>query len=758
MGMFDGKIVVVTGAGGGLGRCHALGFAKEGAKVVINDLGTAPDGSGENKSMANMVVEEIKKLGGTAVANYDSVATKEGAEGIVKTALDNFGRIDIFVNNAGILRDKTLLNMPEDWWDIIIDVHLKGTFLCSQAAARAMKDNGWGRIINTTSLAGLMGNFGQTNYSAAKAGIYGLTRAMSLELDRYGITVNVIAPIAKTRLTEDIVAIPEEMVAEQVTPFVLFLASDMADGINGRVFGIHGQQLLEYKMVKNEGVKKETDELWTPQEIMDHFDEISSFPEIAEGVPTSGEGITAVSGPRFSLTMNFASIEELQRYAQGLATGIPPLVDTPTTVTEPEESPLTTAIQRLTKIYEPDKAKGWTANIQFKVDGQITHTLEISDGKSSIAEGKKGTPTCTIEIDGEAVQDMMSGTLDPTKAYMQGRLKGDNMGDLMKLGRAFNFNKLPEVIKSEGGAQKVIEDAPSPAEETKPEPEEKKPEGMNRDYIGTMYTGDAHFVKPEKVKQYALATNESNPRYLQEPFDIPPLFPVSLLPELLTQIVEDADEMNLNLLRMVHAEHEMYYLEPMKPMDLIYGTAEIVSMEKRGINEFADVKVSCLHEGKPVVQMVARMMVRGMRKPGEEKKPSAPPEPLDQGKKLAEHVMKVTDDQSLRYADASGDDNPIHTDEDVARMAGLPGIILQGLCTMAFGSQAIVDKVLNGDPVRLKSLKVRFTKPVLMGDNLTTEIYDYGTNDKGLHELRFETKNQENVVVLGNGVAEVTIN
>lgn len=267
MGLLDGKVAVITGAGGGIGRSHALTFAKEGAKVVVNDLGGSRDGSGASHSMADKVVDEIKAAGGTAAANYDSVSTEEGAKAIVQTALDNFGRIDILVNNAGILRDKTLVNMSRDMWDLVIAVHLTGTCLCGQAAARAMKDQGQGgSIINTSSYAGLKGNFGQSNYGAAKAGIYGLTMVWAMELAKYNIRSNAIAPLAKTRMTEDISMVPDTAKAEDITPMVLYLASDLSKSVTGRVFGIHGKQLFEYKMLMTPGVTKSEGD-WSPDEI-----------------------------------------------------------------------------------------------------------------------------------------------------------------------------------------------------------------------------------------------------------------------------------------------------------------------------------------------------------------------------------------------------------------------------------------------------------------------------------------------------------
>ena len=209
MGMLDGKVALVTGAGGGLGRTHALLLAAEGAAVVVNDLGGARDGTGAGTSMADGVVNEIREAGGEAVADYGSVANKEHAQGMVQTAVDNFGRLDICICNAGILRDKSFKNMTDDLWEVVNDVHLRGTYYSAKAAYDRMLEQGeGGRIIVTSSTSGLLGNFGQTNYGAAKAGIAGFARCLYLEGARYGVTVNILAPTALSRLTEDI--LPEQ--------------------------------------------------------------------------------------------------------------------------------------------------------------------------------------------------------------------------------------------------------------------------------------------------------------------------------------------------------------------------------------------------------------------------------------------------------------------------------------------------------------------------------------------------------------------
>jgi NAD(P)-dependent dehydrogenase (short-subunit alcohol dehydrogenase family) len=278
MGLLDGKVTVVTGAGNGIGRATALLFAREGAQVLVNDLGGARDGSGNAPSAADAVVTEIRAAGGQAAANYENVASKEGAEAIIAGALSAFGRIDVLLNNAGILRDKTLLKMSLAEWQAVLDVHLTGSFLCTQAAALKMKEQGSGSIINTTSVSGMLGNFGQANYAAAKAGIYGLTRTASIELQRYGVRVNAVAPIAKTRLTEDLPMfekIEDTLSPDHVAPAHLFLASALSKDVTGVVLAVAGARMSVFKVVESAGKYKESEGgVWDAQEIADHFESI----------------------------------------------------------------------------------------------------------------------------------------------------------------------------------------------------------------------------------------------------------------------------------------------------------------------------------------------------------------------------------------------------------------------------------------------------------------------------------------------------
>ncbi|HEY8146907.1 MAG TPA: SDR family NAD(P)-dependent oxidoreductase [Kofleriaceae bacterium] len=259
--LLRGKVAAITGSGGGIGRADALLFARHGARVVVNDLGGSRDGTGGDRAMADRVVDEIRAAGGEAVADQGDVSEPAGAEGLVRRAVESFGQLDILVNNAGILRDKTLRKMAVEQWDAVIKVHLRGTFLCTQAAAQHLMDRGApGRIINTTSVSGLKGNFGQANYAAAKAGIYGFTMTAALELVKYGITVNAIAPIAHTRMTEDLPmmsAMPDAaqlLAAERIAPAALFLASDRAADITGAVLAVEGARMYVYRMSQTPAV------------------------------------------------------------------------------------------------------------------------------------------------------------------------------------------------------------------------------------------------------------------------------------------------------------------------------------------------------------------------------------------------------------------------------------------------------------------------------------------------------------------------
>jgi NAD(P)-dependent dehydrogenase (short-subunit alcohol dehydrogenase family) len=282
MGLLEGKIAIITGAGRGIGRAEALAMVKEGAKVVINDLGGGLDGTGKQAMVADEVVNEVVAVGGQAVADYSDVGTLEGVDNMIWRALSKFGRLDIMVNNAGILRDKMLLNMEENDWDLVQKVHSKGTFLCTRAASRIMRAQGQGGVIlNTTSMSGLIGNAGQANYSFAKAGMYGFTKTVAAELGRYGIRVHAICPNAYTRMTASLPGlkgVTEEMLnPATVAPLAVFLASDLSKNLTGRVILAHGGtigvKVAEFKMTLSNGFNKK-DGLPTPQDIADNIDRV----------------------------------------------------------------------------------------------------------------------------------------------------------------------------------------------------------------------------------------------------------------------------------------------------------------------------------------------------------------------------------------------------------------------------------------------------------------------------------------------------
>ena len=276
---FTGRVAIVTGAGGGLGRNHAIELAKRGAKVVVNDLGGSRTGVGSSASAADHVVEEIRTLGGETVPNYDNVATPEGGENIVRTAIDAFGKVDILINNAGILLDSTFGKMDEKKWDAVVAVHLKGTFCVTKPAFMQMMRQGYGRIVMTTSGSGLFGNFGQTNYASAKMGVVGFANVLKLEGAKYNIKTNVIAPIAGTRLTEDVVP-PElfrRMKVDFVTPAVLYMCSEECQD-SGVIINAGLGYFSRSAIMTGEGViLSDGDKIPTPEEVMENWDKITSL-------------------------------------------------------------------------------------------------------------------------------------------------------------------------------------------------------------------------------------------------------------------------------------------------------------------------------------------------------------------------------------------------------------------------------------------------------------------------------------------------
>jgi NAD(P)-dependent dehydrogenase (short-subunit alcohol dehydrogenase family) len=278
--MLKDRVAVVTGAGRGIGREIAMLMARLGARVVVNDYGGSEVGQGVSRSPADDVVAEIRGAGGAAVASYDSVASLEGGRRIVQAAVDSFGRVDIVVNNAGILRDRMIFNMSEEEWDAVIDTHLKGTFAVTRAAAPYFKERRWGRFINMTSTSGLVGNVGQANYAAAKLGIVGFTKVVALDMARYNVTANCISPFAWTRM---IGTIPTETEAQKarvekvkkmspahIAPVAAFLASDHAREVSGQILGVRGKEIILFGHMRPV-MRVHHAEGWTPERIAEMF-------------------------------------------------------------------------------------------------------------------------------------------------------------------------------------------------------------------------------------------------------------------------------------------------------------------------------------------------------------------------------------------------------------------------------------------------------------------------------------------------------
>jgi len=270
----ENRVAIVTGAGRGLGREHALLLARYGARVVVNDLGTGLDGAGNDDNAASQVVAEILANGGEAVVDFNSVTTPEGGQAIVDTAINAFDQVDIVVNNAGILLDKTFHHMTDEFVEPVLDVHLRGAFNVTRPAWEIFRRQGFGRVINTSSAAGVLGNFGQTNYAAAKAGLVGFTNVLALEGAKFNITANAIAPVARTRMTEDILGkLADSVNPELVSPLVVWLASeDCTD--TGHIFTVGGGRVARFFTAMTDGWTR-TDGVLTPEDVRAHWAEIN---------------------------------------------------------------------------------------------------------------------------------------------------------------------------------------------------------------------------------------------------------------------------------------------------------------------------------------------------------------------------------------------------------------------------------------------------------------------------------------------------
>ncbi len=406
---FDGRVAVVTGAGAGLGRVYALELAKRGAKVVVNDLGGARDGSGDGSSTpADQVVSEIKALGGNAVANYDNVATPDGGQNIINSALNAFGTVDILINNAGILRDKSFLKMEPENWRSVLDVHLNGAYHVTRPAFVVMKDKGYGRIVMTTSAAGLYGNFGQSNYTAAKMALIGLMNTLKLEGQKYNIKVNTVAPVAASRLTEDVLP-PDffkKLKPEFVAPMVLYLSSEECP-VTGNIYNAGMGFYNRAALVTGPGaVIGKGQEIPTPEQVMAAWEDIASLKNAKEYTQLNeqiGDLLAAFSPKK-------AEAAEPAAVAGSVADVFTAMADT----------------------FNAEAAEGVDVIFQFCISGNDggNWACIIKNNTCAIDAGMNKQAACTLKIADNDFRDMMTGKLPAMQAYTSGKLQIE--GDIMK--------------------------------------------------------------------------------------------------------------------------------------------------------------------------------------------------------------------------------------------------------------------------------------------------------------------------------------
>ncbi|MGB9499148.1 MAG: SDR family NAD(P)-dependent oxidoreductase [Dissulfuribacterales bacterium] len=407
---FDDQVAIVTGAGGGLGRIHALELAKRGAKVVVNDLGGARDGSGKGSATpAQKVVDEIKAIGGEAIANYDNVATSDGGENIVKSAIDTYGTVDILINNAGILRDKSFIKMEPENWQAVLEVHLNGAYNVTKPAFKVMREKGFGRIVMTTSAAGLYGNFGQTNYSSAKMGLVGLMNTLKLEGKKYNIKINTVAPIAASRLTEDIMPpeLFEKMKPEFVSPLVLYLCSSKCEE-TGNIYNAGMGFYNRATVVTGPGTT-----------IGDGVN-----PPTIEDVVDSLEKISSLKDGKVYFELNEQVGDAMNAFTA------PPQAKED--AGDQKSASVADIFEAMPGALDVEAAKGVDVVFQYHISGDNggDWNCVIKDGSCTVNSGIHEKPICTLKISDSDFVDMIGGVLPAMQAYTSGKLKIE--GDIMK--------------------------------------------------------------------------------------------------------------------------------------------------------------------------------------------------------------------------------------------------------------------------------------------------------------------------------------
>jgi len=440
---FDDKVVLITGAGGGIGRIYALEFAARGAKVVVNDLGTATTGEGASSKAADAVVAEIKAKGGQAVANYDSV---EDGEKVVKTAIDAFGRVDILINNAGILRDVSFMKMDDAQWDLVYKVHARGAYKITRAVWNHMRDNKFGRIIMTASAAGLYGNFGQANYSMAKLGLLGFANTLSKEGAQRNIFVNTIAPVAGSRMTATVMP-PELLEAfkpEFVAPLVLKLCHESSD-VNGGTFEVGAGWVSQVRWQRSKGAFFPVDKPLTPENIRDYWNIATDFKEVT--YPTNTQESIG------SLIENLKNKGADAKMPGGGASAAPPAAAAPAkaaggvAVAGFQSSSVFEAIEQALKVNGDKMVKAVGGVYQFNVKGADNKVqswaLDLKNGNGSITAAAAPKADCTLTLADADLGPILTGKVNAQEAFMKGKLKvGGNMGLATKLGNVMKTAKL----------------------------------------------------------------------------------------------------------------------------------------------------------------------------------------------------------------------------------------------------------------------------------------------------------------------------
>ena len=554
MGVLEGKVVLVTGAGGGIGRSHALACAREGAHIVVNDLGGNRHGEGQNQNMADVVVGEIEALGGEAVANYDSVTDYAGCERMVQAALDRWGRLDVVVNNAGILRDRTFAKMDPAEWDIVVDVHLTGTRNVVRASLNALKANG-GAIINTSSVSGLIGNFGQSNYAAAKAGIYGFTRVLSMELRKYAIRANCIAPVAKTRMTEELAMVSETLTPDHISPIVVYLASDHGADVTGKVFGVEGQRLYEYQVKLNDGVEKQGLDPWTVAEIHENFAQITNWESATADESSDADDVVSAVFSHFPAG------------------------------------------------HKPAGAPGWKATIHWVVKGGTDQTVVV-DGESCVVHHSlAGSPTCTVKIGSESLIALFKGEVDAAKLFMTGKASADNMADLMKLGAAFDFDRVAASYAAESGEGASDEPEPEVAAVVEQAEEKTWP-------LGKRYEGGFWQVDQGEFQAYARATEDENRHYFEGQPYAPPMYHVRAFNNLLHSMAADP-ALEIDILRLVHGEHAMRFHRTVSHGDVVQVRGQLEQVDEKSSGRVFSFGLYGFVDGELAYEGKTKFFIRG---------------------------------------------------------------------------------------------------------------------------------------------------